>query len=294
MSGHAADTAAVVIGSGTKNGRRVPVKTYHYPKPKGEVFVLMRNAVVGHKDLGTLVRFSKTAAIAFPKPSEGAVHLADEGSQMMVSVMRSNGGKAVKIDRMVADLDGISIPSTTEDGEQVLIVILDDTRFWDMPSEEAVSLVFGWMDTAKQANGDAPVDLITLPELTLANFRLGCEVYATILLLDIRPAVAVSKLIKQLQKAIAETPHTLELLTAVHEALPLDNTMMKDTIRSLFQHIENGNFDHSKIREVEAYMAKTDLKLYNCFIELRNKRPIHHAFLSGAQAQGTGQRGGRY
>lgn len=293
MSGHAADTAPLVIGSGTKNGRRPVSKPPHYPQPKGEVYLHMRHVVVGHKDLGTLVRFSKIVALAFPKPSEGTVQVFEEGAQIMVTVEKNGTGKMPKIDRKVGEVAGVFVPITTDDGERVLVLKLDDSRFWNVPSERAVSIVFGWMDQVKQANGDAPLGVIACPELNKANFRLGCEVYAATLLLDIRPAAATSKIIEQLTKTITNTPPSLEMLMAVHETLPISNVLMDLTITSFFEHLETGNFDNSNVSAVEVYAANMDEQLAARFRKIRNTRPVHHAFLSGGQAQHGGVGGQR-
>lgn len=260
MDCHVKEQAPVIIGSNTRNGRRtlatpVAIKPRDNPKPDpksyretvhykmhkamGMVEIQVGGVVVSEVELKTLVRFSKAAALKFPKPPR---------------------------------LNDINTNPANSDKRKVMN--LDDPRFWQFPSPDAIQHVLDWMRKAsKTIRGGIPPDCV-VPETSDAEFGFRCEVYAATLLLDIRPRP--KEAVDQLKRHITDTPPTLAMLQTVHELLPIDDVIMTRTITSYFEHVEPGDYkaDPAEDVKIQQYVTdvEVDFELFKRFEDVQNAR----------------------
>ncbi len=197
---HARDTENVVIGSGTANGRKLPNfiidsnkkstgpprfnRPQRFDKPHGEVTVFVDGKEVRTLDLGTLLRFSKVAAAAFPKPSTLAGQAGASGNKWYGST--NPGVNAGNANTTVQSAPGDCIV-THNNG--IKTIDLRDKRFWLLPSVTAVKFVLDWMNSAKKTPRGEHVPNCVLPdhEANTKPFREVVEIYAAMVLLDVRP-----------------------------------------------------------------------------------------------------------
>ncbi len=291
MNSHIMDTPDVKIGSKTVNGRCAPPgPEKNQPRQQNVVVIMVHGEVVREMDQRTLTRFSKTVAVKFPRAK--AVVVAGQNGQAGI-VNGSPNGEVRKA--------GVQKPNTnvTTAAEIVKKVFdIDDSRFWQQPSREAVTVVLEWMENARATpRGDAPPDC-AIPDPTETDFRFLCEVYAATIILDIRPYPRALK--REVKDFVSSTPPSLDTLKAVHELLPLEDGVVTRTVTSFFQHGEKGGYTREEVAAIEEYVMdpEGDVALWERFGEIQKARdgrqftPRGHGGHRGRRAGRAGRKDG--
>lgn len=205
----------------------------------GKVEIQVGGVFVGHIELKTLVRFSQTAAIAFPKPPRTK-----------------------------------SITSTPPTSSEKKIMNLDNEKFWRLPSPQAVQFVLNWMRNASKTRRGDVAPNCTFPEDSETEFGFRCEVYAATLLFDIRPRQFAIR--RQLIDHITNTPPTLVMLQTVHELLPIDDVIMTRTVTAYFEHVEPTAYKADPMEDfkIQTYVTdpEVDFELFKRFEDIQNAR----------------------
>ena len=226
---HVNDPRTTVIGRNTVSGSRA--------KSKGPltVEVSVNGTFVRPMPLKELVRFSKVAAAAFPRP-EPSDKAANVGAAQS-SEMKLN----------------LHLPT-----------------LYRQPPPGAVKFAFRWMDNAKLTIHGPPPDYgATEPESH--SLEELVNVYAAALLLDLRPDCRTLR--STLRNRITERRPTLAALRYVHEHLPINDVVMTRFITSYFEHRDKGDYTREEQDEIELKcVCVVDPELHKRFKDIGNSR----------------------
>ena len=305
------DTEPVFIGSNTKTGRKIqgpPNFMTRRPQnkqtshPKGKVDVYADGEFVKEMPLGVLVRFSKVAAAAFPKP--GAANeekkAEDTEGQEAPRDYDEEEAKDLDVQKLTADVKKLTTKSEGEEttpktseataketkaltaaapskekepakpGKKELRLKLD--TIWVQPPVSAFEYAFKWMHEAKVARpGDQVLDYC-VPRPEELSVPMLIDLYAAALCLDVRPFP--HKIRHHILGRVTEQTPLLEDIVYVHEHLPIDDPIMTRTVTSYFEHAEppNDKYTRDEHERIFQYVKFEDPALDRRFGEIQTAR----------------------
>ena len=299
------DSETVYIGKNTRNGHKKmnsgngpnhggKGKAPHNQtlKPKGKVDVYIDDAFIQDMPLGTLVRFSKTAAAAFPKPGPVKEVETGKGAETTPHDWAEDEEKSVDVEKLTAEVGKLNTSSnaakastskaaeksaantvdeaTTKHSNKELNLNLD--TLWFQPSVEAFDFVFKWMHMAKNARpGEQPLDY-GVPQPEKLSLEKLFDMYAAALCLDLRPFPHKHR--HDLMTRVTEKKILLADLQYVHEHLPVDDPVMTRLITSFYENKDarNSYYVKAEIDLIEQYVCEVDPQLCSRFKEIGDAR----------------------
>lgn len=269
------------IGYNTKNGRRLknsPDEKPNSVRPKlnkgsGKIEVYSNGKFIRQMPLRVLVRFSKTAAAAYPRPTEeedeglGDDVNGDGTKQQKTSIKWSDDeGGALDLATEVAKMK-LTTTSTADSRAKKRLNLYLDTLY-DQPSEDAFNFAFQWMHVAKVAGHGDPVLNYGVPNLEKVALEKLIDYYAAALVLGIRPAFHRYRY--DLLRKITEHRPTLATLVHTHAHLPIDDVLLTRFITSYFEHREESAYSDIELEEIENYVCTEDKLLHTRFCDIGN------------------------
>ena len=290
MDSHAHDTAPLVIGSGTCNGRKAtnvdnagPAnrRTPNPNRPRGKVAVYIDGVHVDDMPLGTLTRFSITAAKAFPKPDTAAANTKNS----TINGQAANGDWAEAVDekldvgKLTAEVRNLSTTATNNNAgdktaPQERRLELRNDVFYYQPPSTAFKYVFAWMHEAKTARRDEkPLDFGP-KDVTNLSFPVLIEYYAAALILNLRPAPIRHR--NNVLTKLSSSPPTVDDIKCIHERIPIDDTVMTRAVTSYFEHMEGCKYTQAELYAINDYVnGSGDPELTRRFLGIQRNRKAH-------------------
>ncbi|KAK3711209.1 hypothetical protein LTR37_009803 [Vermiconidia calcicola] len=283
---HAMDSAPVIIGKNTNNGRKVTNPANNRGpnpnRPIGKVEIFSNGKHVGTMPLGPLTRFSKLAAETFPKPT-APKDTANEGSK--VTKGDNEEAQDAGAEQLAADVGKLEINNEAKGkGKEVNEKVESDDRsstkrldiyldtLYIQPTQRGFDFAFGWMHEAKHTERfQAPVQYgVPHPEnLTLAKL---IDIYAAGLALNVRPPPLAAK--DALMTRVSNISPKIEDVQYVCEHLPIADPVVTRLINSYFNHKFSRHADYTpeEIEEIEVYFTTVDEALFNRYDEVDKHR----------------------
>ena len=303
VSTAAMDSQTLYIGSNTKNGQKgsgstnaVANRSFHKEvvKPKGKVDVFIDDEFIREMPLGTLIRFSKAAAAAFPKPKPGKEAQNRGEADSTPQDWAEDDEKEVNVEQLTAQVENLSAnPQATEASSkgtepgaaiasptanavsstkipnQVLDLKLD--TLWRQPPVTAFNFAFEWMHLAKVARPGDTVLEYGVPRPVTLSLENMVDIYAAALCLDLRPFPHRHR--HALMGRVTDKRPLVADLTYVHEHLPINDPVMTRMISSFFHHRDVYNsYSKAELNLINEYVYNVDKALFNRFGDIGEHR----------------------
>lgn len=302
----AMDSETVYIGSKTKNGKRVQSPTQNNSnrpyynqanKSVDMVDVYIDNEYILKMPLKVLVRFSKAAAAAFPKPEAvkkvdktddtagaGALHewAEEDDNDLDVEKLTAEVSKLSTESRgQVVTHEakkGSALPtppsSNSKETKQVVKKELHlhlDT-LWIQPPKSAFEFAFHWMHEAKGARHGDPVLEYGVPRPEALSLQRLVDLYAAALCLGVRPFPHKTR--HAVMNRVTTVRPLVGDLKYVHERLPIDDPVMTRLITSCFEHKapRSGAYDDTDLKLIDDYVCEVDEDLHGRFKQIGKAR----------------------
>ncbi|KAK3656569.1 hypothetical protein LTR56_002917 [Elasticomyces elasticus] len=253
----AMDNTKVKIGFKTSNSSKP--KTQHAQKrtsPKPQlVEIYVRDELVKTIPLRQLIRFSKAAARAFPKPeekaasSEGGDEVKDSADEKANTPSKDikNTTKATTPQNLAGSKGKTAKPTNAKNGKTEVasspkplpnqIFIVESANAWTLPTVKAVHQCLTWMDLNKNIHGGQPLGPFYLPEMSegvsLASY---VDVYAAVLALQLRPFPG--NLRQRVMDLVSQNKPVADDLIYIGERVPLLDGVITRVLTSCFNWAE--------------------------------------------------------
>ncbi|KAK5686946.1 hypothetical protein LTS10_001082 [Elasticomyces elasticus] len=253
----AMDNTTVKIGFKTSNSSKP--KAQHAQKrvtPKPQlVEIYVRDELVKTIPLRQLIRFSKAAARAFPKPeekaasSEGGDEVKDSSIEKVESPCKNakDTKKTTTPQNLVGSKGKPAKPANAKNGKVEVvsspkslpnkIFIVESANAWTLPTVKAVHQCLTWMDLNKHVHGGQPLGTFYLPEMSegvsLASY---VDVYAAVLALQLRPFP--TNLRQRVMDVVTKNKPLAEDLSYIGERVPLLDGVITRVLTSCFNWAE--------------------------------------------------------
>ncbi|KAK3634024.1 hypothetical protein LTR56_015492 [Elasticomyces elasticus] len=249
----AMETTTVKIGYKTNNSSKPKAQQARKrvaPKPE-LVEIYVGNELVKTIPLRQLIRFSKAAARAFPKPEEKtasseegdeAKDSADEKVESSAKAIKDTK-KATTLQNLVGSKDKPAKPHNAKNGKVEVasspkplpnkVFNVEFANAWQLPTVRAVHQCLTWMDLNKHVHGGQPLGVFYLPEVSegvsLASY---IDVYAAVLALQLRPFPG--NLRQRIMDLLTKNKPLAEDLSYIGERVPLLDGVITRVLTSCF------------------------------------------------------------
>ncbi|KAK5726619.1 hypothetical protein LTR15_002505 [Elasticomyces elasticus] len=253
----AMDNTTVKIGFKTSNSSKPTAQQVRKgvaPKPE-LVEIYVRDELVKTIPLRQLIRFSKAAAKAFPKPeektsgSEGGDEIKDSSNEKIESPGKNTKDtkKATTPQNLVSSKGKPAKPAkpsnTKNDKAEIVstskplpnkIFIVESANAWELPTVKAVNQCLTWMDLNKAVHGGNPLGVFYLPDVSegvsLASY---IDVYAAVPALQLRPFP--SNLRQRIMDHLTDNKPLANDLIYIGERVPLLDGVVTRVLTSCFK-----------------------------------------------------------
>ena len=283
------ESQTIFIGSNTKNGRILPpesmtVRNNRFtPRPKVDVYV--NGIFVRQMPLGTLVRFSKTAAAAFPK-LDTTTKDKDKSAEVETSpACADRGNDNVDVEELTAEVaklgtgaqtptaPNVVLQTQTNSSAQPLVKQLDLYlgTLWYQPTPQSIKFALQWMEEARTARHGEAVLIYGVPQPEALSLQNLVDTYAAALCLDLRPFPHKHR--HDIMTRMTDVRPMLPDVHYIHEHLPVDDPVMTRLITSFFQHKAKHSYAHGEAEAIEDYVyVANDDQLFKRFEDIQKDR----------------------
>ncbi|KAK3671992.1 hypothetical protein LTR78_008167 [Recurvomyces mirabilis] len=209
--------------------------------------------LVGTVSRRVLVRFSKAASVAFPKPAgkETGKH-ANE--------------KLPDADPTLWSTAYVKKAANEKDTTKIRLVLENVQR---QPSEEALRQVLRWMVINKDVHGNEeflPFFTDTAADLPLSVLL---DLYGATLAFHLRPAPHALR--EHLSKVILHTKPSTNNIETVHNRVPTNEGLHKWMITAYYRWCEDGDLSDDEIQVIQDYVYENS-DLTNLFLDVEETR----------------------
>ncbi|KAK5708407.1 hypothetical protein LTR97_000947 [Elasticomyces elasticus] len=290
----AMDNTTVKIGFKTSNSSKP--KAQHAQKrttPKPQlVEIYVRDELVKTIPLRQLIRFSKAAARAFPKPEEKAAS-SEGGDEVKNSANEKantpskdikNTKKATTPQNLASSKGKTAKPINAKNGKIEVAsspkplpsqtFIVESANAWTLPTVKAVHQCLTWMDLNKTIHGGQPLGPFYLPEMSegvsLASY---VDVYAAVIALQLRPFPG--NLRQRIMDHLTKNKPLHDDVYYIGERVPLEDGVITRVLTSIVQKAEKSEYLDHEWSDIFIYI-KSFPELRERYTAIRDSRGRNH------------------
>ncbi|KAK4561573.1 hypothetical protein LTR86_004252 [Recurvomyces mirabilis] len=217
------------------------------------VEVYSDGSLVGTVSRKVLLRFSKVASVAFPKP-------AGKENEMKTSE------KSTDAEPTLWSTAYVKKATNGKETTKVRLVLENVQR---QPSEEALRQVLRWMDINKDVHGNEeflPFFTDTAADLPLSVLL---DLYGATLAFHLRPAPHALR--EHLSKVILHEKPSTSNIEIVHTRVPTNEGLHKWMITAYYRWCEDGDLSDHEIQVIQEFIYK-NADLTNLFLDVEEAR----------------------
>lgn len=297
------DSQTVFIGSKTKNGRKATEaekerarqdQLKRSTRPLGKVDLYIDGEFIKEMPLGTLVRFSKVAAAAFPKPEDAKksdhATAADRKAASRNWADDDENDDSLDVEKLTADVAKLK---TSSEAEAPTPTIVNGSRSattaapkatnsnkelelrWNdlnvQPSTAGFIFAFEWMHKAKESRPGESVPDYGVPEPDKISLEMLIDMYAAALCLDLRPFPHKHR--HDILTRLTASRPLLQQVGCVFDHMPLQDPVVTRMITSCLQYRQRsrGTYTALEWKMVQDYVY-SEPSLLNRFEEIETAR----------------------
>lgn len=251
------DTTPVVIGYDSKVSRPV---TDGARGPREMVKVYNENAEVGDVALSTVLRFSKRAKNAFPRPqptaegkstaqnaSDQAVKNRDGSEKKWSDVVSPKPAQPATMSARPTSTSTAK-PSEPSSPKRLDVAVIDA---WVQPSVKVIRHIMNWMDQNSRIRNDKPLLLLTPTDYTKISLKALIDVYTGVLAFDLQPFP--HPLRHEILSRLSDQSAQRDIVELLYTRLPPHDPIINRMVTSYFEHKEKGNYTEAEMKAIQDY-----------------------------------------